>query len=87
MHAEEDCPWQTEFTKNFLDLEGNRITEWRGWSIENKGYCVLQKIVPLGIKKLEDRICADLCQLQVLAASIDKTLAIWPKRIFSCRTK
>ena len=75
MHAEEDCPCQTEFIQKFLCLEGNRITEWRGWSIENKGYSVLRKIVPLGVKKLEDRIYAELCQLQVLAASIDRTLA------------
>ena len=50
--------------------------------IENKGHSVLQKIVPLGIKKLEDRIYAELCQLQVLAASIDKTLAALAKEDF-----
>ena len=75
MHAEEDCPCQTEFIQKLLCLEGNRIAEWRGWLIENKGHSVLQKIVPLGIKKLEDRIYAELCQLQVLSASIDRTLA------------
>lgn len=79
MHAEEDCPFQTEFIKRFLDLEGNRIAKWRGWSIENQGYSVLQKIVPLGVKKLEDRIYEEFCQLKLLAASIDKTVTTLSK--------
>ena len=82
MHAKEDCPCQTEFIQKFLCLEGNRITEWRGWSIENKRYCVLQKIAPLGVKKLEDRIYAKLCQIQVLATRVDRTLATLTKEDF-----
>ena len=82
MHAKEDCPWQTEFIKNFLDLEGNRITECTGWSIEDKGYSVLQKIMPLDVKRLEGRIYAELCQLQVLATRIDRTLASFAKEDF-----
>ena len=79
MHAEEDCPFQMEFIKRFLDLEGSRIAKWSGWSIENQGYSVLQKIVPLGVKKLENRIYEELCQLQLLAASIDQTLTTLSK--------
>jgi hypothetical protein len=30
MHAEEDCPSQSEFIKKFIALEGNRIKSWKG---------------------------------------------------------
>ena len=73
MHAEEDCPCQTEFIQNFYALREIN-TEWRGWSIEHKGYSVLRKVVPLGVRSL-NRIYAEFCQLQLLAASIDRTLA------------
>ena len=82
MHAEEDCPLQTEFIKRFLDFERNRLANWNGWSIEGEGYKVLQKTVPLDVKKLEDRIYAEFCQLQVLGASIDRTLATLSREDF-----
>ena len=50
--------------------------------MEGEGYKVLQKTVPLVVKKLEDRIYAELCQLQVLGASIDRTLATLSREDF-----
>ncbi len=74
MHAEEDCPSQTEFIRRFLDLEGDRLEKWKGYSVEGRGYSVLQKTLPLNYKNLESRIFGELCQLRLLANSIDKTL-------------
>ena len=74
MHAEEDCPSQTEFIRRFLDLEGDRIEKWKGYSIEATGYSVLRKTLPLGLNKLEDRIFEELSQLKLLSASIDEAL-------------
>ena len=74
MHAEEDCPSQTEFIRRFLDLERDRIENWKGYSIEATGYGVLRKTLPLGLKKLEDRIFEELSQLKLLSASIDEAL-------------
>jgi hypothetical protein len=75
MHAEEDCILQAEFIHRFLLQERDRIKKWKGYSIEGRGYSVLQKILPLNYKNLESRIFGELCQLRLLAESIDKTLA------------
>ena len=38
--------------------------------------------MPLDVKRLEGRIYAELCQLQVLATRIDRTLASFAKEDF-----
>lgn len=75
MHAEEDCPSQPEFIKRFLELEGDRIKRWKGYKINGTGYSIIQKILPLNFKNLEQRLFEELNHLRCLEGAIDKTLS------------
>ena len=74
MHAEEDCPSQSEFIERFLALEGDRIMSWKGYETSGKGYSICQRDLPLNFKNLEQRLFEELNQLRQLEASVDQVL-------------
>lgn len=74
MHAEEDCPSQSEFIKRFLEIEVNRIESWKGYKVAGNGYAICQKTLPLNFKNLEQRIFEEFNQLRQLDASVEQVL-------------
>ncbi|MBL6738000.1 MAG: hypothetical protein ISQ57_05930 [Litoricola sp.] len=74
MHAEEDCPSQSEFIQRFLALERDRIQGWKGYETSGKGYSICQRNLPLNFKNLEQRLFDELNQLRQLETSIDQVL-------------
>jgi hypothetical protein len=74
MHAEEDCPSQSEFIRKFLELEGNRIKSWKGYQTVGNGYSICQRTLPLNFKNLEQRIFEELNRLRQLEAGVDQIL-------------
>tara|TARA_Y100000991_G_C21934264_1_gene332236 strand:+ start:412 stop:849 length:438 start_codon:yes stop_codon:yes gene_type:complete len=74
MHAEEDCPFQQEFIRNFLNLEGERISSWKGYEILGTGYSICTRNLPLNFKNMELRLMEEFARLRKLESSIDKIL-------------
>ena len=74
MHAEEDCPSRQSFLERFLLLERERIARWNTYQIQTSENTVVQRILPLNYKNLEQRIYGELNQLRQLADGIDQTL-------------
>ena len=74
MHAEEDCPSQQHFIKNFLELENDRLKSWKGYRVIAKGYHILEKTMPLNFKNLEQKIFNELNRLRQLEFNIDSAL-------------
>ncbi|MDC0612190.1 hypothetical protein OAP63_15780 [Vibrio sp.] len=56
MHAEEDCPSQSQFIERILALEGERINSWKGYKTLGSSYGVCQRTLPLNFKNLEQRL-------------------------------
>ena len=52
MHAEDDCPSQQLFIQKFLEIEGDRIRQWKGYRTVGKGYTICQRSMPLNFKKI-----------------------------------
>ena len=74
LHAEDDCPSQERFIKEFLSLEEERIKGWKGYKVIGKGYSICQRTLPLNSKKLEQRIFQELSRLRKLESSIEEAL-------------
>lgn len=74
MHAEEDCPNQTQFIDKLLELESQRIKAWKGYEIIGSGYSICQRTLPLNFKNLEQRIFEEFCQLRKLEGSVNQAL-------------
>ncbi|AQW60410.1 hypothetical protein [Vibrio owensii] len=74
MHAEEDCPSQAEFVRQFKELEGSRIAGWKGYKTLDNSYGICQRTLPLHFKNLEQRLFEEFNRLRALEASIDKVL-------------
>jgi hypothetical protein len=56
MHAEEDCPSQSEFIQKLLALESDCIKSLKGYQTDGKGYSIYQRTLPLNFKNLEQRL-------------------------------
>lgn len=74
MHAEEDCPSQSEFIRKFLALEGDRIESWKKYQTIGKGYHICQRILPLNFKSLEQRLFEEFNRLRQLESSVEQIL-------------
>lgn len=74
MHAEEDCPNQSEFIRQFLALESERIQCWKGYQVIGQGSSILQKNMPLNFKNIEQRIFEEMNKLRHFESSIDQVL-------------
>ena len=74
MHAEEDCPSQSEFIQQFLELEGDRIRSWKKYQTVGKGYNICQRILPLNFKNLEQRLFEEFNRLRQLETSVEQVL-------------
>lgn len=75
MHAEEDCPSQSEFIQRFLAIEGDRINRWKGYQAIGSGYSICQRTLPLNFKNLEQRLFEEFNQLRQLEAGVEQALA------------
>jgi len=74
MHAEEDCPSQAAFVQKFLELEGSRIADWKGFKLYGKGYSICQRTLPLNYKNLEQRLFEEFNRLRQLEAGVEQVL-------------
>lgn len=74
MHAEEDCPKQLRFIEEFLALEADRISSWKGYNVIGEGYNVCSRTMPLNFKTLEQRLVEEFNRLRQLEASIEHAL-------------
>lgn len=74
MHAEEDCPQQQRFIREFLALEGERIRSWKGYSVIGEGYNICSRILPLNFKSLEQRLFEEFNRFRQLEVSIEQIL-------------
>jgi hypothetical protein len=74
MHAEEDCPSQSEFIQQFLELEGDRIRSWKKYQTIGRGYNICQRILPLNFKNLEQRLFEEFNRLRQLETSVEQVL-------------
>ena len=74
LHAEEDCPSQERFIHEFLSLEGERISGWKGYKTIGKGYMICERKMPLNFKNLEQRLFEELNRLRQLEHSIQEAL-------------
>ncbi|MDA0271902.1 MAG: hypothetical protein O3C68_01450 [Proteobacteria bacterium] len=74
MHAEDDCPSQSEFVQKFLIREGDRLGGWRGYQTIGKGYSICQRTLPLNFKNLELRLFEEFNRLRQLESSVDQVL-------------
>lgn len=74
VHAEEDCPEQADFIRQLVELEGERISSWKGYKMLDTSYGVCQRTLPLNFKSLEQRIFEELNRLRTLESSIEKIL-------------
>ena len=75
MHAEEDCPSQARFIDDFLQLEQERISSWKGYQVVGEGFSICQRELPLNFKNLEERLLEELNRLRQLETSVDRVLA------------
>ncbi|MGK0284721.1 MAG: hypothetical protein ACI82O_004287 [Patiriisocius sp.] len=74
MHAEEDCPSQSEFIQKLIELEGNRIKSWEGYQAGGNDCSICQRILPLNFKNLEQRIFEEFNRLRQLESGIEQIL-------------
>ena len=74
LHAEEDCPSQSRFIEQFLALEGDRISSWKGYKTVGTGYTICIRTMPLNFKNLEQRLYEEFCRLRKLEAGIQQAL-------------
>ena len=74
VHAEEDCPSQSQFIQELLALEGDRIGSWKGYKTVGSGYTVCFRKLPLNFKNLEQRLFEEFCRLRKLEAGIEEAL-------------
>ena len=74
MHAEEDCPSQSEFIQQFLELEGDRIRSWKKYQTIGRGYNICQRTLPLNFKNLEQRLFEEFNRLRQLETSVEQVL-------------
>ncbi|MDP2571832.1 hypothetical protein Q8W40_06555 [Vibrio penaeicida] len=74
MHAEEDCPSQSEFIRQFMELEGKRINSWKGYKTPDSSYGICQRTLPLNFKNLEQRLFEEFNRLRVLEESVEQVL-------------
>ncbi|NOI29273.1 hypothetical protein [Vibrio coralliilyticus] len=74
VHAEEDCPSQSEFIRQLKELEGERIQGWKGYKALDNSYGICQRTLPLNFKNLEQRLFEEFNRLRMLEASIEKVL-------------
>ena len=74
MHSEEDCPSRQRYLARFLLLERDRIARWNTYQIQTSENTVVQRILPLNYKNLEQRIYGELNQLRQLADGVDRAL-------------
>ncbi len=74
MHAEKDCPSQSEFIQKFLEIEGDRIKSWKGYQTVGKDYSICQRTLSLNFKNLEQRIFEELNHLRQLEAGVEQAL-------------
>ena len=74
MHAEEDCPSQADFIRKFLELEGGRINNWKGYQTVGSGYSICQRTMPLNFKNIEQRIYEEFNRLRQLEFGVEQAL-------------
>ncbi|MCE0494696.1 hypothetical protein [Vibrio salinus] len=74
MHAEEDCPEQSEFIRQLIELEGQRISGWKGYKMLDSSYGICQRTLPLNFKSLEQRLFEEFNRLRTLEASVEQIL-------------
>jgi len=74
MHAEDDCPSQSEFIQKFLALEADRIKSWKQYQTIGTGYSICQRTLPLNFKNLEQRLFEEFNRLRQLETSVEKVL-------------
>ena len=74
MHAEEDCPSQSEFIRRFVELEDKRIKSWKGVKVIGSGYSICERTLPLNYKNLAQRIFEELNRLRQLEQSVQQAL-------------
>ncbi|MCM5506999.1 MULTISPECIES: hypothetical protein [unclassified Vibrio] len=74
VHAEEDCPSQSEFIRQLKELEGEQIQGWKGYKALDNSYGICQRTLPLNFKNLEQRLFEEFNRLRMLEASIEKVL-------------
>ena len=74
MHAEEDCPSQQTFIRDFLDSEGEQIRSWKGYDVMGDGYSICQRVLPFNFKNLEHRLYEEFNRLRQLEPGIDRIL-------------
>ena len=74
MHAEEDCPSQSEFIKRFLEIEGARIRSWKGFQVIGSGYSICERSLPLNYKNLEQRLFEELNRLRQLENGVQQAI-------------
>jgi hypothetical protein len=76
MHAEEDCPSQSEFIQKFLEIEGDRIKSWKGYEKVGNSYGICQRTLPLNFKNLEQRLFEEFNRLRQLEAGVEQALRV-----------
>lgn len=74
MHAEEDCPQQQAFIQAFIELEGHRISQWKGYKVLGDGYNICLRTLPLNFKNLEQRLLEEFNRLRQLESGIEQAL-------------
>ena len=74
MHAEDDCPSQSEFIQKFLEIEGDRIKSWKGYQVVGTGYSICQRTLPLNFKNLEQRLFEEFNRLRQLETGVEQAL-------------
>ena len=74
MHAEDDCPSQSEFIQKFLEIEGDRIKSWKGYQVVGQGYSICQRTLPLNFKNLEQRLFEEFNRLRQLETGVEQAL-------------
>ncbi len=76
MHAEEDCPSQPLFIQKFLEIEQDRIKQWKGYKTVGKGYSICQRTLPLNFKNLEQRLVEEFNRLRQLESGVEQALSM-----------
>ena len=74
MYAENVCPSQHVFIKKFLEREGDLIRGWKGYVAVRVGYSIFQRMLPLNLKKLDQRLFEEFNQLERLSDTVDELL-------------
>lgn len=75
MHAEEDCPLRDRFIQEFLRLEADQISNWKGYNVIGEGYNICSRTLPLNFKNLEQRLLEEFNRLRQLDVSVEQALS------------